>query len=176
MIDTSTDLYGGELVWLARRLYQEYKEADGCSVLAIEGLMLEMLAIIGRLEVTKERRRPLWLSTVIDLLHEEFQRNLTVDEIAHRVGIHPFHLSKVFREFHRQTIGEYLHRLRVQFACRRLSQLEVKLADVAFEAGFADQSHFTRVFKRVTGTTPGVFRAVALSLGPVDECSGTSIN
>ena len=73
--------------------------------------------------------------------------------------MHPVYLSKVFRQFHHQTIGDYLHKLRVQFACQMLANDEFQLATIADAAGFADQSHFTRVFKEFTGLTPGTFRA-----------------
>jgi AraC family transcriptional regulator len=80
--------------------------------------------------------------------------------VASRVGVHPFHLSRVFRQHYHQTVGEYVHRLRVHFACGELKSDEARLAEVALAAGFADQSHFTRVFKQVTGMTPGAFRDV----------------
>jgi AraC family transcriptional regulator len=160
--DSSTDLHGGELSWLATRLYREY--CDGChSALMIEGLSLEMLGLMVRRRETRERRAPVWLARAVELLHAEFDRNLTVSRVAEEVGIHPIHLSKVFRQFHRQTIGEYLHRLRVQSACRQLALSEMELGVIASAVGFADQSHFTRVFKRIVGTTPGEFRAALLS-------------
>ena len=95
------------------------------------------------------------------LLNAEFRNNLKVQDIANEVGVHPFHLSRVFRTVHRQTIGEYVHKLRVAYACKLLEQPECDLANVALSAGFADQSHFTKVFKNVTGLTPGVFRQLA---------------
>lgn len=55
-------------------------------------------------------------------------------------------------------IGDYVHRLRVRYASEALRRPGARLADVAADAGFADQSHMTRVFKRVTGVTPGDFR------------------
>lgn len=163
---TSIDLHGGELVWLGTRLYREYRELNACSPLAIEGLVLEMLAIAARTRETLEKRAPAWLSRAVDLLHAEFHQNLTVSQVAAEVGVHPFHLSKVFRQFHHQTIGEYAHKLRVHFACQQLAQPEADLSDVALQAGFADQSHFTRVFKQVTGLTPGAFRTAMVSTKP----------
>jgi two-component system response regulator YesN len=56
-------------------------------------------------------------------------------------------------------VGEYVRRLRVGQACRRLAHSNASLSEIAFEAGFSDQSQFCRVFKRVTGLTPGTFRA-----------------
>ena len=156
--ETFPDLHGGEVTWLAMRLYREYREPDACSPLVVEGLALEMLAAVARRGGTYEKRPPAWLSRVVEMLRAEFQRNLTVAEVAAEAGVHPFHLSRVFRQFHHQSIGDYTHRLRVHYACQQLSGAEAQLADVAAEAGFADQSHFTRVFKQITGLTPGVFQ------------------
>ncbi|HEY7818875.1 MAG TPA: helix-turn-helix transcriptional regulator [Vicinamibacteria bacterium] len=55
-------------------------------------------------------------------------------------------------------MGQYARRLRVERACREILKGEQTLADIALEAGFADQAHFTRVFKRFLGVPPGAFR------------------
>ncbi len=162
-VDLDPSLHEGGLAWLAMRLYHEHKQADACSLLTIEGLVLEMLAIVGRMREIKEQHGPPWLSRATDLLHSEFRSNLKVQDIAHEVGVHPFYLSRVFRTFHRETIGEYVNKLRITYACQQLSTADNELAAVALSAGFSDQSHFTRVFKNVTGITPGVFRQIAKS-------------
>ncbi|HEX6625266.1 MAG TPA: helix-turn-helix transcriptional regulator, partial [Pyrinomonadaceae bacterium] len=48
--------------------------------------------------------------------------------------------------------------LRIERACRELERPASSIIDVALSAGFSDQSHFTRAFKRATGMTPGAFR------------------
>lgn len=159
---TQFDLHGGELSWLALRLYREFKEEQNCSQLAIEGLMLEMLAVTTRHNQTEEKQQPVWLSKVIDLLHAEFQQKLSMEEIANEAGVHPVHLAKVFRQFNRVTISEYQHQLRVQFACKLLTELDTNLAEIALSAGFSDQSHFTRIFHRTTGMTPNAFRKMSM--------------
>src|SRR4029453_4012810 len=160
--DLDSSLHECDLAWLAMRLYHEHKQMDACSMLTIEGLVLEMLALVGRMRESKEQNGPLWLSRVVDLLHEEYRTNLKVHEIASEIGVHPFHLSRGFRAVHRQRIGEYVHKLRVSYACQQLTLPDTDLATVALSAGFADQSHFTRVFKNVTGITPGNFRQIAI--------------
>ena len=57
--------------------------------------------------------------------------------------------------------GEYVRRQRIALACRSLAESDMPLADVAIEAGFADQSHFTRTFKRQLGVTPAAYRRQA---------------
>ena len=162
---SSTALPGSELSRLAIRLYREYLNLDRCSALVIEGLVLEMLALVSRPERAPERRPPEWLSRVEDLLKNSFQENLTIGEVAAQVSVNPAYLSRVFRQFHHRAIGDYLHDLRVQFACEQLADPDVALSAIASASGFADQSHFTRVFKQCTGMTPGAFRAMVMS-GP----------
>ena len=148
----------GDLTWLALRLYREFRELDACSPLAVEGLILTMLAQVARLRLKAERQMPGWLTRAIELIREQFRQNLTISGVAAEVGIHPFHFSKVFQQFQKQAVGEFINRLRVQFACQELTGSDKGLANIALDAGFADQSHFTRVFKQVTGITPGAFR------------------
>lgn len=157
--DPSPDLNGGELVWLATRLYREHREPQACSPLIIEGLVLEMLALTARASGVAEKRPPAWLARVIELLNEEFNRTVSINRVAAEVGVHPVHLARVFRQSYHQTIGEYVHRLQVKFVCEQLAKPGKSLAEVALAAGFSDQSHFTRVFKQVTGMTPGSFRS-----------------
>ena len=153
---------GPDLTWLALKLYREFKAPHAYSDLGIQGLVMQMLAALTRARITDEKRQPKWLTRAVDLLHSDFNNhNLTINSVAAEVGVHPFHLSKVFKHFHQQTIGDYVKNLKVRFACRELSKPGSDLASVALAAGFADQSHFTRIFKQVTGMTPGAFRGTA---------------
>lgn len=162
--DTFAEAQGGELVWLAMRLYRACQTVETASALAIEGLVLEMLAVVARFNDDAGKQPPAWLNQAVDYLRAEFRRHLSVSEIAAVVGVSPLQLSRAFRQHQRQTISEYVHRLRVQFASEQLAEPETSLAEVALAAGFTDQSHFTRVFKQVTGLTPGSFQA-ALTAG-----------
>jgi AraC family transcriptional regulator len=160
--DAVTNLEGSDLSALVMRLYREFREPDNISPLAIEGAVMTMLADLARGRIKNERRVPEWLVRAVGLLHDEFRQNFTITRVADEIGVHPFHLSRVFKQFHNVTIGEYVNKLRVEFACRELCDAESDLASIALAAGFADQSHFTRVFRRMTGTTPGKYRSLVL--------------
>jgi len=81
------------------------------------------------------------------------------------------HLSRVFRKCVGEGIGEYVHRLRVRAACEQILEPEISIAEVSLALGFADQSHFTRAFRRVTGMTPAAFRSSLMSPLPGRERS-----
>ena len=80
-------------------------------------------------------------------------------EIAATVDVHPAHLARTFRRFQRQTVGDYLRQLRLEFARARLSASAEPISEIALSAGFYDQCHFSRAFKRHTGMTPAEYRA-----------------
>jgi AraC family transcriptional regulator len=156
------DFRGGRLAFLATRLYREFCQEDPAAALAMEGLFLEMLAEAARSSTpAPPAHAPRWLGRVKELLHQRFSESLTLRTIAESVSVHPVHLVRTFRRFQQSTIGDYLRRLRVEFAGRQLAATDAPLAAVALASGFADQSHFTKTFKRLTGLTPAQYRAAA---------------
>ena len=159
-LDDSAAFHGGLSVWLATRVYNEFQLADDASSLAIEGLTLEVLAELSRRQLkTPGREQPNSIKQASEFLHAHFSESLTLDGIAKSVGTHPVHLARLFRRYHHCTIGEYVRRLRIEFACREISTTDSQLALIASQTGFYDQSHFSRTFKRIVGITPGQYRA-----------------
>jgi AraC family transcriptional regulator len=158
---------GGAPVALALRLYGEFRAADKYSPLAVEGIMLEMVAEISRQgESAQARRAPCWLERAREILHEQAGATPTLASLASEVGVHPVHLAHEFRRFYRESVGEYARRLRVETACREIAQSARPLSEIAADAGFYDQSHFSNTFKRHTGLTPAAFRSATRSNRP----------
>jgi AraC family transcriptional regulator len=151
------DCRGGPAAWLAARLYREFRWGDAASRLMVEGLLLEIAAELAR-AAAPDAAAPAWLRRARDVLRARFRENLTPSDVAAEVGTHPVHLAAVFRKHVGCSVGDFVRKCRVEFAASRLARPGVALADIAAEAGFADQSHFTRVFKQATGLTPAAFR------------------
>jgi AraC family transcriptional regulator len=133
---------------------------DKVSALCVEGLGLELLAVFSRnSENGNGLALPRWLRATRDLLHDRFVETLTLDEIAKQVEIHPVHLARTFRKRFGCTVGSYQRRLRIEHAARQLAGTKDSISEIAVAAGFADQSHFSRVFKAHTGFSPARFRS-----------------
>jgi AraC family transcriptional regulator len=152
------DLCASQVTWLGLRLYRSFV-SETLSSLELQEICADMLQQVSTSRLHAERTRPAWLNRALELLHESYRESLTLEHIAAQVGVHPIHLSRVFRKHRGCTMAEYMNRLRVQFVCRTLAGDSADLAIVASDAGFADQSHLGRVFKSCTGQTPGKFRS-----------------
>lgn len=180
------EFLGGPVPAIATQLYQELRRLDrgegdrrsfdssspdrswfdSSSRLIVEGLTCELIGWAARESGRDAARRsidaavngaPAWLLAARDLLHDRFNDALTLREIAATLDVHPVHLARAFKRRFGATIGAYVRQLRVDYVRDRLAS-DTALADLAMEAGFADQSHLTRVFKQLTGCTPSQYR------------------
>ncbi|HYM25443.1 MAG TPA: AraC family transcriptional regulator, partial [Vicinamibacterales bacterium] len=152
---------GGLAVHLAHRLHGEFRLRDEVSRLAIQSLALGVLAEMSR-RVTRAAERaarvvPMWLQQARALVELHFAHPLPLTSVAERVGVHPVHLARTFRRCYQTTLGGYVRQLRIEFARRELGG-PASLSAIAAAAGFCDQSHFSRSFKRYTGMTPAEYR------------------
>ena len=158
--DVSTHFHNDSLTQTFLKLYGEFRDMDEASALAIEGLLFEMLALASRPHTNRDdQSAPIWLKRARDLLHAHFTDQLSLSQIAADVGVHPGHLAREFRKHYRSSLGEYLREIRIEYASRQLLNSDEPQATIALAAGFSDQSHFSRVFRRLRGTTPRRFRA-----------------
>lgn len=142
----------------ARRLAREVRDPDGLSELSGEALALDMLVQAARLRRADARDFPSWLDRAEEYVRAHFRETLTIADVAEAAGVHPAHLATVFRERHDVPLGEFIRRLRLEWAVARLETTEDSISSIAFAAGYADQSHLTRAVKKCTGMPPGAYR------------------
>jgi AraC family transcriptional regulator len=148
-------------LWLAARMYREFSDRDEFSALVLESISTELLIAASRQFMRRaERRPPPWLKTIKEFLRENFSEPPTLNDLAKAVEIHPTHLARVFRQFERCTVGDYIREVRINYARQRMLSSNEPFVEIALAAGFADQTHFTRSFKRSTGMTPTEFRRI----------------
>ncbi len=159
ILDRASYVEGGMISSLALRILREFRTLDAVGPLSIEALTLEMLVQATRLDVVQDHNPPRWLQQAREVIHEQFLESLSLSSVAELVGVHAAHLAKMFRKHYGCTLGDYVRRLRLDYASQLLARSERTLTTIALAAGFYDQSHFAHLFKLRFGVTPGVFRA-----------------
>ena len=151
------ELDGGTPAWLIMRLHREFLAGDAASPLTVESLLFDLCSYLSA-ATADTAPEPRWIATIEELVRAAPSARIDVRDLAGQVSVHPAHLCRSFRRFRHRTIGEFVLGLRIQLACRRLSETRDSLSEVAQESGFSDQSHLTHMFKRITGITPGAYR------------------
>ena len=158
-LDQPAEFRVGPIAQAGARLLEEVGRDDADSALAIESLCWEILAAAQTHEsLTVETGKPRWLTRARDLLASGLGQPLTLRALAREASVHPVHFAATFRRFYGCSVGEYLRRERLLAARRKLADARHTLAEIAIDCGFTVQSHFTRLFKRFTGMTPGAYR------------------
>jgi AraC family transcriptional regulator len=142
---------------LGRRLAAELGTDDPAWPLALEGLALELLAVVARAGGPCGPA-PRWLADVEALLHGGC---VSLSAVSEAVGVHAAHVARVFRRRHGVSVGAYARALRLERAAALLASSDEPLAAIAAGTGYADQSHLTRAFRRATGVTPARFRELS---------------
>jgi PAS domain S-box-containing protein len=98
------------------------------------------------------------MSDVAQHIETHYHDKLTVKSLATIAGLSERQFQRVFKRVFRTTPIEYLNRVRVRVAGKKLLESNATLADIAFDCGFCDQSHLTNQFRRFRGTTPSQYR------------------
>lgn len=119
----------------------------------------EMLErIMGAIQHGGRRSADRIASEAMAYMKSRLDERLTRDEVAEAVGVSAWHFSRVFQEATGVAFGQALRKLRVDHACELLRQDHEELSAISLACGFADQSHFTKVFRRQIGQTPASYR------------------
>ena len=94
----------------------------------------------------------------IEYIHANLSENVRLEDIAAAARLSTFHFAREFAKTTGVAPHRYLMRARVAKVRKLLAESELGLAAIADEAGFSDQSHMSKVFRRLTGLTPKTFR------------------
>jgi AraC family transcriptional regulator len=154
-------VHGGLPARLMLRLLKMYRQPSTPNS-DLEDCVLEMLASLPSQHAQKEPSQiPGWVQLVKQNLDDTFGEGVRVSDLAASAEVHPVYLARQFRHHVGCSITEYRKLLKARAAARALNSSNLSFAAVADEFGFADQSHFGRAFKSVTGLTPLAYRRLS---------------
>lgn len=107
-----------------------------------------------------EKELPGWVNLLRQILHDEWNVAFDLNDLAKKVGVHPVTISRYFPQYFSSTLGIYIRNIKVDKALALIKTSKLSLTAIAYTCGFADQAHFTRTFKSVTGYLPKDYRNI----------------
>lgn len=114
--------------------------------------LLDMIYILGNSSQNNI------LKSAKDYIDKNYNRKITIDEIAESIYISKYYLAHLFKDNLNMTINDYITRVRIEKAVELMQRRELSNNDIMQEVGFNSQSHFTKTFKKIMGVTPGNYR------------------
>ena len=137
------------------------KNINGISPSTLEIVLRKFLA--SCLSNNNELREPDWLKEVKYFIDSNPSFSFDSSEIAEKVGIHRVHLSRTFSKLMGCTLQEYIILKKLETAHSFLNESDLNISSVAYEAGFADHSHFNKIFRKYFNTNPQSYKSKLLS-------------
>jgi AraC family transcriptional regulator len=140
------------------KMYKELLAGDDFSNTSIQMLLLRLVHKTRKL--LHEEGLPQWVKTVKALLYDKWDETVTLHDLSVAANVHPVTVSKYFPQYFSCTLGEYMRKLKIEKALGLIKASPRSLTEIAYECGFADQSHFIRVFKEFTGYLPARYQSL----------------
>lgn len=106
----------------------------------------------------KNKIRTEQLKSVLNLIAENYNKDLSLDDMADKAGMSPKYFCRVFHEMTHRTPIEYLNAYRIDQSCTLLRNSDDSLINLAYNCGFNDFSYFIKIFKKYKGMTPHKYR------------------
>jgi AraC-like DNA-binding protein len=128
--------------------------------------MISLLTIFGQhlsfvchqILVQSQRAEPMAISRARQFIQDHQADDLSLTEVARAVNTSTFYFCKLFKRATGLNFTEYLSQIRVEKAKSLLPNPNLRISEIAYEIGFQSLTHFNRVFKRITGQSPTIYR------------------
>jgi AraC family transcriptional regulator len=146
----------GDIEWLALNVWREFQQPDPSSALGMDEAIVQLCAAVrDRRGLFEPHHR---LDRCMEYLDAHLMESHRLAGVARIAGVHPMHLAKLFRRRFGCSMGEYVRRRRIAWACGQLTSGNDTITSIAQRARFADHAHFTRTFARIVGCSPRWYR------------------
>lgn len=107
-------------------------------------------------------RRQMAARAMSTYIHDRYQSDISLQDAADYMGYSEAYFCKIFKQCFDKNFTTYLTEYRIAAAKELLTDLDVSIKEICVQVGFRDSNYFTKVFKRMTGTTPSEYRICAV--------------
>ncbi len=160
------NLYTNNLQHLVNLLIRESREKKGGYKHLLESLstqiIVELLRNTGNNANEKINRREigaqLSILRVVEYLHDNYNQDFSNEELLNIANLSPYYFIRLFKKETGRTPHQYLVELKIDKAKELLSYSNYSVTEICFLCGFTEHSHFSKVFKKITGSTPLNYR------------------
>jgi len=149
----------------------ESSSTDRLQIGLLESFAMQLADEANRAVLVCDEGQPQVVKDAVSYLKKNLDEKVPLDEVADAVGICSFQLCRIFKKQTGMTMTEYVNRLRVERARRRLEDPFCQISDVAEEVGFSSLSQFNRNFLKYSGESPSEYRE---RLGQLEHCQFTA--
>lgn len=148
----------GMMIYDALYSWAKYLQKEKHTQQPFENLLLNVIKLLkpGK---GLSKKTPAWAQELREIIQDHIDTNITLKEISKDLNISPSYLSREFSKYFGElSFGEYIQQQRIEKAKQLMGHANYSLTEIAYLTGFSDQSHFTRIFKKITGQNPSDFR------------------
>jgi YesN/AraC family two-component response regulator len=148
----------GMLIYDALYSWAKYLQKEKHTQQPFENLLLNVIKLLkpGK---GLPKKTPAWAQEMKEIIQDHIDTNITLKEISKDLNISPSYLSREFSKYFGElSFGEYIQQQRIEKAKELMGTATYSLTEIAYLTGFSDQSHFTRIFKKIAGQNPSDFR------------------
>lgn len=135
---------------------------DALDMMTYDGIERALKAVLAaafeNVRLLRSRQYDRAVSQACAIIRQRYFTHLTIEALAQEVHYSPAYLSELFKQETGQTIGKYMLQLRMEQAMELLRASKRSIFQIAGDVGYAEQTHFTRLFKKYTGMTPLEYR------------------
>ncbi|WP_058302987.1 helix-turn-helix domain-containing protein [Gorillibacterium timonense] len=148
-----------------RLLQHIWDEAHGARIIepyTASSYVYQFVSELCRYASAPQGNNRLWpekIRLAVEYIESHYSRMISLDQLSERLGLSKYHLLRVFTETVGVSPNHYLNRVRIEAAMRLLRETDWSVERIAEQVGYSGGSYFIKVFRNLTGLTPGNFRS-----------------
>ena len=136
-------------------------ESDKKQDLMVHLLLSQLLIQLARMALEskeEDQQTNLYINQVLEFIHQHYDQDIQVKDIAEEVNLHPGYLHRIFRRIMQTSLMDYVNSFRMEKAKMLLGDTEIPIIEISQYVGINSSQYFSQVFKKYTGNTPVAYR------------------